>query len=45
LIAAPVAYFTTLQIQNFVILALVWFISRRPRARPPVGSVNLVTAR
>jgi hypothetical protein len=30
LVAAPLAKLTTLQVQKFVILALVWFISRRP---------------
>lgn len=29
-IAAPEGKVTTLQIQEFVILALVWFITRRP---------------
>jgi len=37
-IAAPVGGLTTLQIQKFVILALVWFIGRRPLSHDPGNS-------
>src|SRR5205807_3905247 len=42
-IAAPVGKITTVQIQKFVILTLVWFISRRPLNRGVGGLVDLTS--